>query len=251
MIGNFHQSSTQKSGAPHEANAPSAPSKTARLAPPLRRDPGQAASGRHDDQRARRIAVVRPRHPGNRSQAQRHACAPARRSRVGAARAPDHHRRANGPATTRLGQIARGARSTHVPLSPAGLRLSELFRGLLQLGGYGSGDPSRTTSHSAAGSSHTSDAIDRQSHAAARLRGIDRAMRNDLGMHGLMIARAVLVARKAAGTGALSKREKQVSGFIFRSCLTLIAIQLGLATKSIKREDRAIERKLRKDGIQR
>ena len=38
------------------------------------------------------------------------------------------------------------------------------------------------------------------------------------------------------GAGMRTKREKQVCAFIFRSCLTLIAIALGLATNTIRRD---------------
>ena len=144
-----------------------------------------------------------------------------------------------------LGQMYARRQIDHVRYM-AGRGYQELFE-CSQLGHYGSGDPSRMTSHSA-GSSQTSDAIDRQSIAAARLRKIDRSLRADLGMHGLVLTRAVLIARKPATGGARTKREKLAVAFIFQTCLTLIAIQLGLATHSIKREDRAIERKLRKDG---
>jgi hypothetical protein len=106
---------------------------------------------------------------------------------------------------------------------------------ITQVGRYGSGDPSRPASRNG-GTSTSGDALDRQQLAALRLRGIDRVIRADLGTTGLLITRAVLVARRSAGIGARSKRERQVCAFIFRSCLTLIAIQLGLATRTIKRE---------------
>jgi hypothetical protein len=118
----------------------------------------------------------------------------------------------------------------------AGRGYQELFE-TTQIGHCGSGDLSRPSSHNG-GTSGASDALDRQRLAGIRLRAIDRVIRADLGTNGLVLTRAVLVNRKNAGIGARSKRERQVFAFIFRSCLTLIAIQLGLATRTIKRESR-------------
>jgi hypothetical protein len=121
----------------------------------------------------------------------------------------------------------------------AGRSYQELYE-LAFSGSYGSSDPMRPTSHN--GSNGATDALDRQRLAATRLRGIDHVIRRNHGVNGLFITRQVLVQRRPAGAGARSKRERQVSAFLFRSCLTLTAVALGLATPSIRREDREVER---------
>lgn len=103
-------------------------------------------------------------------------------------------------------------------------------------GNYGSSDPMRPTSHGLV--TGAIDALDRQRRAAARLRGIDAVVRKNHGVNGLQIVLQVLVHGRPAGAGCRGKRERQVCAYLFRSCLTLIAIALGLATASIRREDR-------------
>jgi hypothetical protein len=106
-------------------------------------------------------------------------------------------------------------------------------------GNYGSGDPSRLTSHSNSGTS--GDALDRQRNANTRLRKIDHAIRGALGRTGLLLTHTVLIERRTTSIAGKTKREKQVFAFIFRSCLTLIAVQLGLATRTIKRPSTHME----------
>jgi hypothetical protein len=100
------------------------------------------------------------------------------------------------------------------------------------IGNYGSGDPSRPSSH--ANGTASGDALDRQRLAGMRLRKIDLAIRTDLGKTGLTITHAVLIARRTTSITGKTKREKQVFAYIFRSCLKLIAVQLGLATRTIR-----------------
>jgi hypothetical protein len=100
------------------------------------------------------------------------------------------------------------------------------------IGNYGSSDLSRPTSHN--NGSASGDALDRQRLAGIRLRKIDLAIRTDLGKVGLMITHAILVARRTASITGKTKREKQVFAYLFRSCLTLIAVQLGLATRTLR-----------------
>jgi hypothetical protein len=106
-------------------------------------------------------------------------------------------------------------------------------------GNYGSSDPSRLTSHD--NGSASSDALDRQRNAGTRLRKIDHAIRFALGRTGLILTHAVLIERRTTSVAGKTKRERQVFAFIFRSCLTLIAIQLGLATRTIKRSSSRME----------
>lgn len=124
----------------------------------------------------------------------------------------------------------------------AGRGYQELYE-IAQAGRYGSSDPARTASKSG-GNRTDGAAIDRQARAARTLRRIDTMVRRDMGMHGLMLTRSVLIGRKAAGFGARTKDEKHIASSVFRCCLTLAAIALGFATVSIKAEDRAEKRKL-------
>jgi hypothetical protein len=106
-----------------------------------------------------------------------------------------------------------------------------------QIGQLRSADPSRPFVQ---GGRCGDFVTDRQRAASTKLRALDRAVLQELGLLGLSILRIVLVeCLPLAAAGERTGTDKGTRSFLLNAALTTVAIKLGLATAALRHEDPA------------